>query len=94
MKHALTFAALLMLVGCGSTSDNQSTQASSDSNMQLAKQNSSEILNTEGYKCDKEVTTGSRFTKKRCRTAEQRKADQQEAKDMLSTRGNAVSQVK
>lgn len=94
MKVLFTLTAALILAGCGSTTNNQNSQVESNSNVQVAQNNNTPIVNTEGYKCDKEITTGSKFTKKRCRTAEQRKADEQEAREMLSTRGSAVSQVK
>lgn len=70
MKTLYTLATVLVLAGCGSTANNQATQVGASSNSQVEQSEDTQNTSIESHKCDKDITTGSKFTKKRCRTAE------------------------
>ncbi|KZN51129.1 hypothetical protein [Pseudoalteromonas luteoviolacea] len=69
-----------LMAGCSSTSTDTRSSVDRNSNAKS------------GLICDREAVTGTRFTKKRCRTKEQIERDEDEAKEMLRTRGTSVGQ--
>lgn len=84
MKYLILSSCFLILCGCSSSVDSESPNSTSKVTA---------INNGTGYQCEQEIVTGTKFKKKRCRTHEQIKEDEAQAKEMLrSQKSSAGSQ--
>ncbi|MDW7550427.1 hypothetical protein HUZ36_13805 [Pseudoalteromonas sp. McH1-7] len=80
MKIAGICVVLLgLLSGCSSTTES----AKNNNEGKIAK-------NQEDLYCKQDIITGSKFTKRRCRTKDQLESEQRAAKDMLNRQQNTV----
>ncbi|NKC20018.1 MULTISPECIES: hypothetical protein [Pseudoalteromonas] len=70
---------LVLLSGCNSTTE----PAKNDNESAIAK-------NQEDLYCKQDIITGSKFTKRRCRTKDQIEYDRHAAKDMLNRQRNTA----
>ncbi|PAY00683.1 hypothetical protein CKO50_14375 [Pseudoalteromonas sp. HM-SA03] len=81
MKYLFLICAALGLSACSST------QPKSQTDTEIAQ---AEASPREQLYCDQEIITGTRFTKRRCRTAEQKAEAEREAKEMLRRQASSV----
>ncbi|RRS09881.1 hypothetical protein EAG18_04140 [Pseudoalteromonas sp. J010] len=81
MKYVFTICIVLGLSACSTTT---SVVKSGEEVAQ------NEVQSRDKLYCEQDIITGSRFTKRRCRTAEQKAAAEQEAKEMLRRRASSV----
>lgn len=77
MKYLILFSCFIILCGCSSSVDSESS-------------NSTSKVTAAGYQCDQEIITGTKFKKKRCRTHEQIKEDEAQAKEMLRSQKSSA----
>lgn len=85
MKSIILLSVSLILCGCTTSQDEVAAESS---NIETEV-----VRSASGYKCEQEIITGTKFKKKRCRTSEQIKRDEAQAKEMLrSQRSSAGSQ--
>jgi outer membrane murein-binding lipoprotein Lpp len=74
IKVVAVCVAVFILAGCASNTEMTQTE-----------QGAQEFVERDdGYRCDRETITGSRFPVKRCTTAYQRKKEAAEAKEAMS----------
>lgn len=81
MKTLFLICVALGLSACSSTQ----SESKMDAKIAQAEANPRDQL----Y-CDQEIITGTRFTKRRCRTAEQKAEAEREAKEMLRRQASSV----
>ncbi|WP_257324040.1 hypothetical protein [Pseudoalteromonas rhizosphaerae] len=81
MKLLILISFFLILCGCSSSTGSELAKSS--------KQVTANV-NGSGYKCEQEIITGTKFKKKRCRTHEQIKEDEAQAKELLRARKNSA----
>ncbi|MBE0359952.1 MULTISPECIES: hypothetical protein [Pseudoalteromonas] len=86
MRNTLLFIVLIALSACTSTpSEMETTQVDSKNDASNLKKH-----NSQNYVCDKEIITGTKFQKKRCRTTEQIVADKAQAREMLNSQKSSA----
>lgn len=73
MKLLILISGFLILCGCSSSIDSD----------ELSNSATNVTSNRTEYQCEQEIITGTKFKKKRCRTLEQIKEDEAQAKEML-----------
>ncbi|MEJ6475945.1 hypothetical protein [Pseudoalteromonas piscicida] len=81
MKYIVVIFVALGLSACNST------QSESDVDEKIAQ---AEVSPRDQLYCEQEIITGTRFTKRRCRTAAQKAEAEREAKEMLRRRASSV----
>lgn len=81
MKFLIFISCFLVLGGCSSPIDSEL----SNSETKIAANS-----NGAGYKCEQEIITGTKFKKKRCRTYEQIREDEAQAKELLRARKSSA----